>query len=254
MADAESEPASPDGTAGPNREQLDKLRHDLAAFVRCEVQVVADARAPRLRRAGVDLLKGLVAAVALGTAVVLVNVAILLALALVLPAWAAALILAGVWLAVAAVTGAVVWGRAAPVIAARRGDAGPSAQELRTARDAAWRAVQEDLALLAPPVADRVAELVAPLAARVAMQMAADAAEGAVGEVVDEAESIGREVAHESEEIVEELADEVPGASVASTVWDLALLPGRTGVRMVTTVLKRPSSGESADRRHRPPS
>ncbi len=242
MADAESDPAAPDATAEPNREQLSKLRFDLTEFVRCEVELAADARTPQLRRAGVDLLNGLVAGVALGAAVVLANVAMLLALALVLPAWAAALVLAGVWLAVAAVTGVVVWRRAGPAIAARRGRARPSPQELRLARDAAWHAVQEDLERLAPPIADR-------FAARVATHMAADAAEAVVGEVVDEAESIGRE----SEEIVEELAEEVPGAGIASTVWDLALLPGRTGVRMVTTVLKRPSSDQSAaDRRHRP--
>ena len=61
-----------------------------------------------------------------------------------------------------------------------------------------------------------------------------------VEDVVDEVEDVGRQLIDESEVIVEELADDVPGASIVNTVWDLALLPGRTGLRMVTTVLKRP--------------
>ena len=83
-----------------------------------------------------------------------------------------------------------------------------------------------------------------PIAAQLATRIATAAAGDVVEEVVDDAEGIGRELIDESEEIVEDLAEDVPGAGIANTVWDLALRPGRTGVRMVTTVLKRPPSDD----------
>jgi len=73
-----------------------------------------------------------------------------------------------------------------------------------------------------------------------AIEMASDLAD----DLTDEVEDVGQEVVEESEEVIEELAEAVPGTNIANTVWDLALLPGRTGVRMVTTVLKRPPPGD----------
>jgi len=241
VADAEPEPPSPDDeTTGPRREELEKLRRDLTEFVRLEVRVAADARGPELRRAGIDALGGLAAVLALVAAFVLLNVAALLAIATVLPGWAAALILAGAWIVVAAITIAVLASHAAPLITRLRGDGDGSPAELRAGRDRAWQDVQADLAVLAPPLTERAIAIVAPIVARVAASMATDLAVDVVEDVADGVEDVGRELVEESEEVVEDLAKEIPGGTIPSTVWDLALLPGRTGVRMVTTVLKRP--------------
>lgn len=42
-----------------------------------------------------------------------------------------------------------------------------------------------------------------------------------------------------SDETVEVLAEQIPAGGVANQVWDVALMPGRLGVRVATTVLRR---------------
>ena len=42
-----------------------------------------------------------------------------------------------------------------------------------------------------------------------------------------------------SEEIVESLAEDLPAGSTVNQIWDVALMPGRFGLRVATTVLKR---------------
>jgi len=237
------EPASPqDEPKGPTRDQLEEFRRDLAECVRLETQFAAASRGPQVRRAAGDALGVLAIALSILTALVLVNVAILLTLAIALPGWAAALILAAAWIVVALLTMAVVARHGAPFGGLIRRARPGSADELRAARDQAWQTLQHDLERLAPPLTERVIDVAAPIAARVATRMATDTAGDLVEDAVDEAEDVGRELVQESEEAVEKLAEEVPGASIANTVWDLALLPGRTGVRIVSTVLKRPPS------------
>jgi hypothetical protein len=41
-----------------------------------------------------------------------------------------------------------------------------------------------------------------------------------------------------SDPIVEELSEQVPGG-VVNQVWGVVLMPGRVGIRVATTVLKR---------------
>lgn len=228
-------PARDAGTE-PTRAQLAEFRLHLADCVRLEAQLAAASRAPRLRRGGVQALGAVAIGLALMTAFVLINLAILLALALALPAWTAALILAAAWIAVALVTAAVVARHGSPLGGVLRRRPAESADELRAARNLAWQTLQRDLQRMAPPSTDRAIDLATPIATELATRIAT----AVVEDVVDDAEGIGRELIDESEEIVEDLAEDVPGAGIANTVWDLALLPGRTGVRMVTTVLKRP--------------
>ncbi len=156
MADAEPEDQGGEGeSTGPQRDELEKFRRDLAEFVRVEVQVEAAARAPELRRTATAALGGLACALALGAALVFINVAVLLALATVVPGWAAALILAGAWLVVAGVAAAIAATRAAPLLARVRGDESGSPERLQAARDRAWQDLQADIAALTPPLAER---------------------------------------------------------------------------------------------------
>lgn len=241
MVDAEAASESPhQEPRGPSREQTDKLRKDLAEFIRLETQIAATLRAPQLRRAGTEAA-GVAACVVAGLAAfALANVAVVLAIEAVLPGWAAALILAGVWLCVALVTGSSLARRAAPIIAALRGDGSGAPADLVAGRDAAWTAVRDDLRSIGPRLAEQAAAAAEPLAARVAVHVAEHAAGDVVTVAVEEAGDLEQELVDESEEIVEDL----PGAGIANSVWDLALLPGRTGIRMVTTVLKRPNPDE----------
>ena len=42
-----------------------------------------------------------------------------------------------------------------------------------------------------------------------------------------------------SDDLVEGIVDDLPGGGVVSQVWDVALIPGRFGMRVATTVLGR---------------
>ena len=245
MADAEPDDQGGESeSTGPQPDELEKFRRHLAEFVRVEVQVEAAARAPELRRTATAALGGLACALALGATLVFINVAVLLALATLVPGWAAALILAGAWLVVAGIAAAIAATQAAPLLARVRGDESGSPERLQAARDRAWQDLQADIAALTPPLAERAIAIIAPIAARVAARMAIEMASDLADDVTDEVEDVGHEMVEESEEMIEDLAEAVPAASIANAVRDLALLPGRTGVRMVTTVLKRPPPGD----------
>lgn len=244
MAESAPPVSHGDDRAQWRRQHLEKLRHDLAAFIGLEVRLEAAARRPQLRQIGASALGAGVAAVAVVTAFALVNVAAVLAIATLLPAWSAALILAGAWVIAACVAAAVLSTRTASLRTGLPGGPAPSPEALRAARDEAWRAVQSDLAELAPPLAERAVEVATPIAIKVAKQVNLASAGGIVEGVAGEAEAVEREVVEESEELFEAVAKEVPGAGIAGTVLDLALLPGRTGVRMVSTVFRRPPTGQ----------
>ena len=47
-----------------------------------------------------------------------------------------------------------------------------------------------------------------------------------------------------SDEIIEVVTEQIPGGGVVNQVWSVALTPGRFGIRVATTVLKR---GKPAD-------
>jgi hypothetical protein len=54
----------------------------------------------------------------------------------------------------------------------------------------------------------------------------------------------GQDILESSDEIVEAIADDLPGGGVVNQMWDVVLMPGRLGLKVATTVLKRgePSS------------
>ena len=49
----------------------------------------------------------------------------------------------------------------------------------------------------------------------------------------------GGDLIEGADEIVEALTEGVPGGSVVNQMWDVVLMPGRLGVRVATTVLRR---------------
>jgi hypothetical protein len=171
-------------------------------------------------------------------------------LASVMPSWAAALVLAGAWVAVAAVLALGIWlrgERGAGLRWWRALEAGSEKDldEVRAARERTEKALRETVERLAPDLAREATSVAVPIASAVAAEvatgMAADAVSGVAGDVVD----AGADLIESSDEVVESLAENVPGGGIVNQIWDVVLLPGRVGVRVVTTVLRRPSqSGE----------
>src|SRR5262249_28190016 len=95
--------------------------------------------------------------------------------------------------------------------------------ELEQERDAAARAARSTLELLGPALLMRIALAAVP-----------DAGDVATG-VVDAGDS----VLDASDEIVAEFTEDIPGAGPVRQVWSVALMPGRLGIRVATTVLRR---------------
>jgi hypothetical protein len=103
--------------------------------------------------------------------------------------------------------------------------------ELERKRDAAGRTALGTLEQVGPA-----------LAVQVAMAAVPDAGDVASGVV-----EVGDTVLEVSDEIVEVISAQIPGGGVVNQVWDVALAPGRLGIKVATTVLRR---GRPADSNH----
>jgi hypothetical protein len=103
--------------------------------------------------------------------------------------------------------------------------AGPEAtlKELDEARADAEQAVRDTLERLAPAISIEIATAALPVAG--------DMASG----VVD----TGQDILETSDEMVEAIAEDLPGGGVVNQMWDVVLIPGRFGLKVATTVLKR---------------
>jgi hypothetical protein len=205
-----------------------QLGRDLSVLGFCEAQLTASRHMPEVRRAARDLGATLMAAVAFLTAFVFANVAAYLGLSSVVAPWLAAVILAIAWVALGGLLAVALAVRAGRVTGwswwrVFRGGPKESLEDLQRARDEAEEAVRETLERLAPAITVEIASAAVP--------MAGDMAEG----VVD----MGGDLLEASDDMVEAIAEDLPGGGVVNQMWDVALMPGRMGVRVATTVLKR---------------
>jgi hypothetical protein len=146
--------------------------------------------------------------------------------------WLAALILAAVWIAIGTVLLVALSVRTGRVTGWhwwRVFKEGPeeTREDLERARDEAEQAVYDTLGRLAPAVTVEIASAAVPLAG------------GMATGVVD----AGGDLLEASDDIVEAMAEDLPGGSIVNQVWDVVLMPGRFGVKVATTVLKRNDSG-----------
>jgi Putative Actinobacterial Holin-X, holin superfamily III len=197
-------------------ELLEQLGRDLAALVFYEGRLVASRNKRELRRAALGAVAVLGVAAALVTAFALANTAALLGLATVMDGWLAALVLAAAWTAVAGLLVLALWLRAKGVVR----EEGETVEE---ARERAEQAVRATLERLAPTITKEIALAAVPTA------------DG----VVD----FGEDLIEDAEELVEDIVEELPGGSVVNQVWDVVLAPGRFGIRVATTVLRRGEPG-----------
>jgi hypothetical protein len=213
-------------------ELLVQLGRDVSVLAFCEAQLAASRNMPEVRRAVRDLAAALVAGIAFLAAFVFANVAGMLALATVLPAWLAALVLTLAWLGIGAAVSVALMVRAGHVTGWkwwRLFTAGPeeSLKDLEAARADAEEAVHATLERLAPAMTVEIAAAAVPVAA------------GAVSDVVD----VGGDLLEASDDMVEAIAEDLPAGGVVNQMWDVVLMPGRFGLRVATTVLKRGEPG-----------
>jgi hypothetical protein len=218
-------------------ELVEQLGRELAVLGLREAQLEASRNAPQVRRAGRDAAGALVTALAFLAAFALANVAAVIGLSSVMPAWAAALVVAAAWTAIGAALSLafVASARRWPVWSVFASSSADVAAELERGRDEALAAVRTTLELLGPAVAVGLASAAVP--------MAGDLAGDLAGSVVD----AGDDLLDASDEIVEALAAEIPAGSVVNQIWDVALMPGRFGLRVATTVLRREPPTEETE-------
>jgi len=209
-------------------ELMVQLGREVSVLVFCEAQLAASRNMPEARRAVRDIAAALVAAVAFLTAFVFANVAAMLGLTSVLSSWVAAVLLTAAWIAVGSALAVALMVRAGRVTGWKwwrvfSGGAEASLNELERARAEAERAVRETLEQLAPAMTFQIAAAAVPMAT------------DAVGGVVD----VGGDLIEASDDMVEGITEDLPGGGVVNQMWDVVLMPGRFGVKVATTVLKR---------------
>ena len=209
-------------------ELMVQLGREVSVLVFCEAQLAASRNMPEARRAVRDIAATLVAAAAFLTAFVFANVAAMLGLTSVLSSWLAAVVLTAAWIAVGSALAVALMVRAGRVTGWKwwrvfSGGAEASLNELERARAEAERAVRDTLEQLAPAMTFQIAAAAVPMAT------------DAVGGVVD----VGGDLIEASDDVVEGIAEDLPGGGVVNQMWDVVLMPGRFGVKVATTVLKR---------------
>src|SRR3954471_8107214 len=214
----EMSPADVRDDQQPLIDLLERFGRDSSVLVLREAELAGARHESDLRRAGRDATAAGVAAIALGTAFLLANWAAVRGLSGSLSGWRAPLVLAAVWLVVGAALAALPLSRFRHLLSRPS----PSINERERARDDAAQQLRESLEQLAGGVAD-------------------EAQARMVSAMVPSADGIletGEDVLQASEELLDDMVESAPGGSVVGQVIDFALIPGRYGVRVATTVLK----------------
>jgi hypothetical protein len=222
---AETEPAheerSEDATEQSLTELLEQLGRQMSALIFYEARLAASRHKDEIRLGAGGAFAALVTALAFLTAFALANVAAVRALSSRLADWVAPLVLAGTWAVLGAAIALVLRARAKRIRAWKVRDA-------EEARAEAAQVVRDTLDQLTPVITKEVALAAVP--------MAGDMASG----VID----AGEEILDTADEILDEITDDIPGGGVVNQIWDVALMPGRLGIRVATTVLRRDHSDD----------
>jgi hypothetical protein len=213
-------------------ELLVELGRDVSVLAFCEAQLAALRNLPEVRRAARDIAGALVVALAFLTAFVFANVASFSGLRAVVSPWLAALVLCAVWLLIGSAVGLALLVRAGHVTGWRwwhvfRSGPEQSLEDLERARADAEQAVGDTLARLAPAITTEIAS----------------ASVGVAGDMAGGLVEAGEGIFETGDELVEAIAEELPGGSVVNQVWNVVLVPGRLGLKVATTVLRRGDSG-----------
>ncbi|MBV9416125.1 MAG: hypothetical protein JO363_14175 [Solirubrobacterales bacterium] len=215
-------------------ELLVQLGRDVSVLVFLESQLAASRNLPEVRRMARDLAGTLIVVLAALTAFAFANVAALNALEHVMSTSLAALAICAVWLVIGAVATLALMIRAGHVTGWRwwrvfRAGPEESLEDLERARARAEQAVHDTLGRLAPVMTVEIASASVAVAGDVA------------GDVIE----AGGDILESADEAVEALAEDLPAGSVVNQVWGIFLMPGRVGVKVATTVLRRGSNNQT---------
>lgn len=215
-------------------ELLEQVGRDASTLVLREVELTTFRHIPALRRAARDLAVLVGGAVAFVAAFVLVNWAIVDALASPLPAWRAPLVLAAGWAAVGTVIAVLVAHRTGHVVGWRVREitvVGPEERLRRReqARDDAQHSLRESLQQFAAAVAHEAGVLVA----------------AAVVPLAGGATEAGEKVLDAVDDFTDVIEEKLPGGGIINRVSDLALKPGRAALDAAARALKRDEPSES---------
>jgi hypothetical protein len=222
----ETESEEPDGESVSELvEQAGRAASILAVR---EAQLVAARHGPQLRQMARDVLAAVGIGLAFLTAFALANWAAVNALSGPLPGWAAPLVLAGTWLVIGTLLLVFLLIRADRVLGWKwwrifGGDGAEAVTAREAARDEAEQAMRESLERLAVGVGAQAGVLVA----------------AAVVPVASGVVSAGEEIIDEIDEITDDIVEAVPGGGVVNWVADIALIPGRYGIRVARFALRR---------------
>jgi Putative Actinobacterial Holin-X, holin superfamily III len=214
----DDEAASPteDETEESLTELVERLVRETSTLALYEARLAASRHKPAL----LETAQGVAAALAVGlvllTAFALANAAAVLALSPSIPDWLAALVLAVGWSVVGALIALLLWRRARRIT-------GWKLEDAEQARAEAEQAVRLTLEQLAPAISREIALAALPVAG------------GMAGGLVD----AGGDMIEGADDLIEAITEDVPGGGVVNQIWDVVLMPGRFGVRVATTVLKR---------------
>jgi hypothetical protein len=199
-------------------ELVEQFARDLAQLGVYEGQLEVARNVPDVRRALRDGAAALVATAAILTAFAFANVAAYAGLATALTSWQAALVLAAIWIVVGgllvlSVVGRVRRSRLWKAVATSSPEA---VAQLEESRDAAAQAAHDTLERLGPAISIEIVAAAVP----------------SPGGLVESAFDA-------SDDAVEALVEELPGGGAVNQIWDVALMPGRFGLRVATTILRR---------------
>ena len=224
----EDEADAPEG--GPSLTELfEQLGRELGELGMSEAQLEAARNMPEVRRVSRDIAGALVVVIAALTAFAFLNVAAMDGLSNELSTWEAALVLAAFWIAVAALLfGFMRQARRWLLWLVLKAPPREAVEKLERDRNAAGKAALSTIEEIGPAIAVQVALAAVPDAGDVA------------GGVVE----MGGTVLEVSDEMVEVITEQLPGGGVVNQVWDVALMPGRLGIKVATTVLRRGRPGE----------
>jgi hypothetical protein len=229
MADAvdtDETPSDDEQDEHPVTELVEQVGRDFSVLAMREVELTAAVHDDEVRRGVRDALAAAMAVVAIGTAFLLANWAAVRALSDSLSGWRAPLLLAGVWVAVGLLLAPL------PVMRFKRTVVSGRSRVLGGDMTIADREQARDEAV------QRLRASLAELGAEAAKAGAADIAAAMVTPMAGGVIDVGGDILDAGEDILEEVVDNVPGGSVVGQVIDFALIPGRYGIRVATTVLK----------------
>jgi hypothetical protein len=210
---------------GPSLTELfEQLGRQLSELGLSEAQLEAARNMPDVRRTARDIAGALVVVIAALTAFAFLNVAAVEGLSHELPAWQSALVLAAAWTVVGVLLFAFMRrARQWLLWIVLKAPPTEAVEELERERDAKGKAAFGTIQDIGPALAVQIALATVPDAGDVA------------GGVIE----VGASVFEASDDVVGAVAEQLPGGGVINQAWSVALAPGRFGVKVATTVLRR---------------